>query len=513
MKANEVVFQELLNGKIQYRVPLFQRTYSWKEDNWQQLWDDLLEIYALPEPRSHFIGAVVTLPIPDNPEQPAKYMLIDGQQRLTTLFILLAAIRDLARDRGEHQLADQITEECLINKYAPTPEGYEKLKPTQQDEQPFKAVIAGQDSPVSSNVYLARRFFEDAIRQGSLDGEQISLDKLKLCITSYLNLVSIRLDQGDSPHRIFESLNNTGMALTASDLVRNHIFMRLTSEAEQKQAYSQYWFPMQQQMESDSGNSALTDFFWRFLMKDGELPRYDEVYEGMRAHIDAKAAMSSMIQALEELNRYSGHYMRLWQPSSYEPCTPIRKQLERLNQWEVAVAYPFMLTTMQKRQECVLSDEQVLEVLNMVESYVVRRIVCGVPTNRLRRVFGRMAGQVQESNYVGSCRAYLAENEWPSDSTFHAMFRTARMYSSSRLSRTRLILTSLERSYQHHEPIEITDAITIEHIMPQSLSQDWREELGPEADSVHERLLHTRYRWRIVVACLSNSGSAECLMP
>lgn len=139
MKAGEVVFQGLLDGKIQYRVPLFQRTYSWDEDNWQQLWDDLLEVYEASPRRAHFLGAVVTLPIPDSPERVAKYMLIDGQQRITTLLILLATIRDIARVSGSDPgLADEIDAECLRNGFAKLSEEKVKLRPTDADIPTFE---------------------------------------------------------------------------------------------------------------------------------------------------------------------------------------------------------------------------------------------------------------------------------------------------------------------------------------------------------------------------------------
>lgn len=488
MKAGQVVFRDLLGGNIQYRVPLFQRTYSWGETNWQSLWDDLLEVYALKEPRDHFIGAVVTLPMPDSPEHATKYMLIDGQQRLTTLFILLAVVRDAAEAAGLSRLAAEIQEMSLINKFAARPDEREKLKPTQQDEAPFKAVIDGGPAPSSSRIEQARRFLRDVLAKGDLEGKTLDLERLRQCITAYLSLVSIRLEQDDSPHRIFESLNNKGMALTASDLIRNHIFMRIQFAKEQEQAYNQLWYPMQQRMEYDNGTSALSDFVWRYLMKDGELPRYDEVFEAMRKRIDS--GPSSVMEVLGELNRYAQYYVRLSKPDN-ETVPTIRDQLKRLNQWEVEVAYPYLLTAMAQREKGIVDEAQLLAVLQMIESYVVRRIICGVPTNRLRRVFGRMASLVSDHDYVDSCRQYLLDNEWPEDAMFHQMFQTARIYIGARLSRTRLILTSLESSYAHHEPILMTDQITIEHVMPQTFNDAWRTALGSEANSVHERLLHT----------------------
>lgn len=226
-------------------------------------------------------------------------------------------------------------------------------------------------------------------------------------------------------------------------------------------------------------------------MKDGALPRYDEVYEGMRNLIESEARDKSILQILEQLDQYSGYYLKLRLPDPNEPNRAIRNQLQRLNQWEIDVAYPFMLAAMDKRQAGIITDDALLEVLQQIESYVVRRIVCGIPTNRLRRVFARMSKQIPDDNYVEVCSNYLRENEWPADQDFFEMFQKTQLYIHSRLSRTRLILTSLERSYQHHEPIEVTDQITIEHILPQTLNDAWLQHLGSNAYHIHDKYLHT----------------------
>lgn len=493
MKAGQVVFQQLLNGKIQYRVPLFQRTYSWEEENWQRLWDDILEVYALEQPRNHFMGAVVTLPMQDAPEHTTKFMLIDGQQRLTSLLLLLTVIRAAAVAAGEDELADQILEECLINKFAKRSDERHKMRPTQRDLSPFSDAMEGTSPDSESQIGRAHAFFTAALAKGDLNGQPIDISRLKSCVTDYLDLVSITLEEADSPHRIFESLNNTGMALTASDLVRNHIFMQIKSESELNRAYDTYWFPMQSKMERPEGKSYMSDFFWRYLMKDGDLPRYDEVFEAMKAHVDALVTGEgeSIVKVLEDIKRFAEFYLALVEPAEHETTTELREQLMRLNQWEVEVAYPFLLDAYDRRYQDRISESDLLEVLRMIESYVVRRFVCGIPTNRLRRIFARMARQIPDDGYIAECHSYLLKNEWPSDEGFHQQFQKARIYVPSRLSRTRLILGSLEASYEHHEPVEMGDPITIEHLMPQTLSESWKEQVGQDYAEVHERYLHT----------------------
>ncbi|MDO9445479.1 MAG: DUF262 domain-containing protein, partial [Dehalococcoidia bacterium] len=326
MKAGEVKLQELLNGRIQYRVPLFQRTYSWREENWQRLWDDIVEIYAAATPRRHFIGAIVTQPMEDAPEFASKYMLIDGQQRLTTLFILLASIRDAAKGSSETtSLANELDEEALFNKHVRRDEERAKIRPTQKDRADMNAVLDGKPATQSTLVGQARRFFGEVLSKGDLDGLPFDLFKLKSRVADYLDLVSIKLDASDSAPRIFESLNNTGMALTASDLVRNHIFMSIPNEAAQEAAYEQHWRPMEERLATANGGSALTDFFWRYLMMDGSLPVYDAVFEGIRDRIDRGLNSGrTIIEELAELNDYSGLYAKISNPERFETIAPIK---------------------------------------------------------------------------------------------------------------------------------------------------------------------------------------------
>lgn len=487
MKASEVRFQQLLNGRIQYRVPLFQRTYSWNQDQWEKLWDDILEIYMLDKPRNHFIGAVVTLPIHDAPERAAKFILIDGQQRLTTLLLLLAVIMKKAEQMGLKSLVEQISEECLINKYATVEEERIKVLPTKRDRLPFWTSITMQTPDAATQIGAAWHFFEKAIEDGDLVGKPIDLPKLKARVTDYLDLVSITLDPDDSPHRIFESLNNTGMKLGPSDLIRNYLFMCIPDEHRQQDTYDSAWFPMQEGL-----GDHLDDFFWRYLMKDGALIRWEETYSQMQAVVegDRKLENSQIPDFLCELGVYSSYYRRLIWPDKYEEKAALCEHLSRLNSWEVEVAYPFLLNVFDTLAHGRITEEEVGHILSMLESFVVRRAVCGIPTNRLRYIFANMSPNIDVANHVESSREYLLRNEWPRDAEFRDKFQTFRLY-SGRLARTRLVLGALERSFGHKETVDLNETITIEHIMPQTLNEQWLTMLGERALEIHAQWLHT----------------------
>jgi len=487
MKASEVRFQQLLNGKIQYRVPLFQRTYSWDQTQWGKLWDNILEIYMPDKPRNHFIGAVVTLPIHDAPERASKYLLIDGQQRLTTLLVLLAVIRGRAEQSGLEALAEQINEECLVNKYAAVEEERTKVLPTRRDRVPFACLVASEKPDAATQIGAAWDFFQTAIGDGDLRGEPIDLSRLKTRVTDYLDMVSITLDPDDSPHRIFESLNNTGMRLDAADLIRNYLFMRIRGEGIQQDIYDREWFPMQESL-----GDRMDDFFWRYLMKDGTIIRWEETYSQMQALIeeDRRLNDSEIPDFTRELGVYASHYERLVWPQQHERNGAVCEHLCRLNAWEVEVAYPFLLNVLDALDRGRIDERDVCTILSMIESFVVRRAVCGIPTNRLRYIFANMSPYVDVTDYVGSSHYYLMLNQWPDDEEFRERFQSFRLY-SGRLARTRLVLAALERSFGHKEMVDLDTEITIEHVMPQTLNHQWECMLGERASEVHARWLHT----------------------
>ena len=279
MKAGEVVFEKLLEGnKIQYRVPLFQRTYNWDEDQWDQLWDDLLEIYSMPKPRSHFIGSIVTQQIDSQPEAVKSYMLIDGQQRMTTLLLLLGVIRNRA---GTESPAEEVEKVYLNNQFVKNEDELLKLIPTQRDRDAFRAAMTNQTPPTETQIGKAWNHFQRALDKERGNGNEVDLEKLKSCIVNHLDMVSITLDQEDSPNRIFESLNNTGMRLSVSDLIRNFLLMNIQDVTQQESAYNAYWEPMQARLARRDRDTS-DDFFWRYLMMDGSLPRKDETFNGVR---------------------------------------------------------------------------------------------------------------------------------------------------------------------------------------------------------------------------------------
>ncbi len=488
MEAAEARVQKILEGSKQFLVPHYQRPYSWQEKQWATLWSDVLELVADPESQPHFLGSVVTSPARSVPEGVEKRLLIDGQQRLTTLLVLLTLLRDRSRDAGLTRLAARI-QDLITNPHEDGNERF-KLLPTQgedpgeSDRETFVRLV--ESVPISSDTGIAAAyaFFDKKLRRDDAP----DLEVLFRTLTMRLTLVSIILGDHDNPHRIFESLNGKGRPLSQADLIRNYFFMRI-HEREHERAYKDHWRPMQRRV----GEEALTDFVRHYLMRSGQLVRETDVYAELKSRIDAERPFEPA-RHLKDLARFAEFYALLLRPEGM-PVVRIQERLARLNRLEVTVAYPFLLSVLADRAEGRLSDEQTVAVLDAVEGYVIRRFVCGVPTHGLNKVFPPLHATALRAggDFVGAVKATLAASprNYPRDAAFRERLKTARLYGGGeRRDKTRLILDRLEAAHGHKEAVS-GDALTMEHVMPQELTDAWREQLGPDAEETHEDLLHT----------------------
>jgi uncharacterized protein with ParB-like and HNH nuclease domain len=220
MNANEAKLQPILEGTKQYVVPLFQRPYSWEKEQWGRLWEDLKELCEESNPRTHFMGSIVTMPTTSVPEGVTKYLLIDGQQRLTTIFIILSLLRDRAIQNGNKNLADEIHNTLLVNTYKKEGD-YFKLLPTQNDRNYFQNLIKNSIFDEPNSIQNAYKFFDRKLRQSNIPEEV-----LKKVVTNHLSVISILLDLNDNPYLVFESLNAKGKPLSQADLIRNYLALR-----------------------------------------------------------------------------------------------------------------------------------------------------------------------------------------------------------------------------------------------------------------------------------------------
>lgn len=496
MKATGTRFCNLLQGQQHFVVPLFQRLYTWREENWRTLLDDVLEVYEEGGPEeSHFVGSIVTKSLGATPTGVAPFLVIDGQQRLTTFTLLLAALRDVAKESGDSELAEKIDKLYLTNQFARGEHRY-KLLPTQANRAAYGAVIDGSDAePVSSPSgakdkdptlpLLAYRYFLKRLREERIGGNLIDPTRLEQVLVGGLEVVSITLEDSDNEYRIFESLNGTGEPLTQADLIRNYFFMRLP-HAQHEDLYREIWMPMEESLDG-----SLDLFFRHAYASSGQFVRESDVYRAWKARLDPVPA-HELGEHLRRLGAEAKNYKRLLSPED-EPDPRVSRGLSRLNRWGGQTTYPFLLNVYRLYETEGGSVEEFAEVLVVIESFLVRRFFARVYTGQLNRLFMRLYQQLPEGvSLAEGTKAILSEpsRRWPGDEDFREAVLRLPLYTDGRPEQRRLVLETLEADYGFKERVDLS-SLTIEHVMPQTLSKEWLAALGEGAEERHQRTIHT----------------------
>ncbi|MDR2117380.1 MAG: DUF262 domain-containing HNH endonuclease family protein [Planctomycetaceae bacterium] len=484
---HELNIQGLFTRKIQYVIPLFQRTYDWNNENWEKLWDDITDLYNHESPQLHFLGVTVVQPLDPPTVNVPRVLLIDGQQRLTTLSILLAVLRNKAKLTLQNDLADEINS-LLIDRHERN-DKHLKIVPTKQDQICFKNLIKpdySNNDPTqnNNNLHNAYRFFERKISKSRIDPQ-----KLKQIITLYLYIVEITLLENEDPYRIFESLNATGKALTPADLVRNFFFMNIPN-SEHDQYYENYWQPMQ-----DSLKEHLTTFIRFFLMKDGIAVKESNVYSETKSNIGTDT--TTVKNKLIELSQFAKYYEKITDPNK-EPDTQIKKYLHRLKKLGYTATHPFLLNIYHRYEQNNLCKDDFITILKRVECFLVRRLVCCVPSNQLNKIFCKLYNTVcqtfaeyPQSGFIHAVCAALYDKDYPNDTIFKKHFASLKLTKNPKNNVRKLILETLEDSYNHKEEINFDNPqITIEHVMPQTPSSEWQTELGTNWETIHRKYLN-----------------------
>jgi len=487
MKADEKDIESIIEGKKQYVVPLFQRAYVWKNKHWETLWDDLLELASSNElNENHFFGSFVTMPLEGN-NRVNQFLLIDGQQRLTTIFVLLAIIRNEAEAKTEastQELANEIKHQYLLNS------SYSgnsiKLRPTklQGDEACFEQIIRGEECTIDNRIKDAFSFFSKLVSKTT-----VAIDILTRVITRKLKVVHLELDKGDDPYKIFESLNAKGEELSQADLIRNYFFMRIDEELVQEH-YDAYWQPIQQKLGDN-----LSEYMRHYSMKDSAMVKKNEVYFTLKKRHDKLKTSDEVVNSLKDLAKFASYYEKLLDPDR-ETNEEIRERIFRLNQIEITVAYPFVLNLYADYEKPQgISEYKFTEILDLLENFLVRRFICKVPTRGLNYVFSYLYGKVsQYGNLVEGVKGELSKQKYPANSQFVDAFKTLQLYnkkSSETLKKAKFLLGRLD-SFKNKEPVNVSHSdITIEHVMPQKLTPEWEKMLGDNWQTIHKTLCNT----------------------
>ncbi|MFI5802217.1 DUF262 domain-containing protein [Streptomyces sp. NPDC051561] len=503
MQAREITFSKLVQGEMQLQVPLYQRTYSWEKEQLQQLWDDVGE---LVEDRlegrpaaAHFLGSVVLAP-----EKPAvgglqRWIVVDGQQRLTTLMLAFIALRDRHRERGAKKKADRIHDLMLVNSYQDGI-GHYRLLPTQADRDAFTACIDSLPKAGGpGNVGAAYRFFLGALTEGEEEGGEAWVDAVETALGSLLSIVAITADEGDNVYRIFESINNTGVGLSQSDLLRNYLFMYLPNRGEW--IYRNLWLPMQELL----GPARLELLVWLDLVVGGNSrAKQSEIYRDQKKRLEPLSGDEEALkQEIAKLAGRAERLMRILEPGT-ETHPELREILERLSRWSGQTHYPLALYLLDRLDAGRITAPEAAQALAYAESYMVRRLLAGLSTTGNNRVFMELPKELEkEESPAQAVRRLLSRNKsgprfWPGDDDIRRAIRERPFYKSGRSVQRFQVLRRLEESYGASEPVDFAKArLTIEHVLPQQPAQQWYDLLAEEAGDgespveIHSSLVHT----------------------
>lgn len=498
LQAGETTLNKLLNTSRQFIVPIFQRNYSWQKSQYEQLWFDILRASKFKEKQNHFIGSIVYIDMGTPAGRPQQLLLIDGQQRLTTISILLCAIKDYVQKFNlETKLINlaKIKNQFLYNSDEIDEDRYKLLLNVQDKETYIKLIdntIFTVNKP-ATNIIKCYEFFyeriEDFIKQyGQIDEIYAGIFKL--------SLVSISLDKdSDNPQMIFESMNSTGKDLSQTDLLRNYLLMDLTPE-KQTRLYKTYWKPMEELFGEDIYKNDLNkfDYFIRDFLTlksdTGYICKINNVYENFkRYYLDNNCEKFAV---LKDLFTYAKYYacIDLLQENDDE----LKLYWQEFKKLDSHVVYPFLLKLYDDYNRKILIKEDFKKILQVVISYLWRRAICEIPTNSLSKTFATLYQAVDKEDYVNSIiKAFVFKSSYkrfPSDYEVREKLQTKDIYHF----RLRKYLLEALENYYHKEPIDLNTAnYTIEHIMPQNIEHNlsWQQMLGEDWQEVHSLYLHT----------------------
>ncbi|MFJ8861278.1 DUF262 domain-containing protein [Streptomyces sp. NPDC102451] len=502
MRAQEITFLNLIQGEKQFQVPLYQRTYSWGKDQLERLWEDIGELVeqlrAGETAAPHFLGSVVLAPGQIQAGGVQKWLVVDGQQRLTTLMLAFTALRDQLRDSGDTRGAERVHRQILVNEYQEALDHY-RLLPTQADRQAFTACVgSAPQAGGGGNIGFAYRFFLGALAEGQETAAHPKdwLGAVESVLKGLLSIVEITAESGDNVYRIFESINNTGVGLSQSDLLRNYVFMLLPQRGER--VYRELWLPMQQSL----GPKNLELLVWLDLVVRGHnKTKQSEIYREQQKRLQPLAGDEEALQReIAQLSERAQRFLRIVEPAR-EPSAPLRASLERLAAWGGTTHYPLALHLMGLVDAGTRSPEDAAEALLYVESYLARRLICQTPTAGINRIFMEAPKDLETDRPAAEAvRRFLSgkRRRWPSDEELRSAIRGKPFYWAGRPPQRSFILRRLEESYSPTEPVDFAKAsLSVEHILPQKPAQAWFDLLSDETEDgqssqeLHDSLVHT----------------------
>ncbi len=486
MKADAIKLLDFIgkSQEKQFVIPIYQRVYSWEKEHCKQLWDDIIKTGGNDQIEGHFIGPIVFVHDGIYTTNHNELLIIDGQQRLTTITLLFIALRNYLND--EDEFLEKFSHQKIRNRYL--------INSDEKGDKKFKLILSESDrdtllslidkdrrKPSEPSLKIMENFklFEEWIRKNTDKLETIfkGLDKLMV--------VEISLERGkDNPQLIFESMNSTGKDLTQTDLIRNYILMGLEPE-KQKIFYKKYWRAME---EAFKQNETLFNQFVRHYLtiKTREIPNINKVYEAFKRYQQERGIETEVL--LQDLQKYCGFFCQI--VFKKEDDKGLNKALSFLVDLEMDVIYPLLLELYSDYIDGVLSQQDFIPIIYLIESYICRRAVCGLGTNSLNKVFPSFTKRIQKDEYFKSLKVHFVclteKQRFPNNDEFKNLFITIDFY---HFQKNKYFLERLE-NFDTEEPVN-TKECTIEHIMPQTLTEEWKRDLGGNFQAIHDKYLHT----------------------
>lgn len=497
MDVQETTIRQLLEGSKQYIVPLYQRPYAWGSRQRTRLWRDVVALESTRRGNpsaTHFMGSLVLSSGRIGPTG-VEFLVVDGQQRLTTLSILLCALRDHLRDHRpeDPMLAASIHEQFVADRYK-SGDARLKVLPSRVDRRPYCAVVDdAPDDGDDSAVLGAYRDFRESLARSDDLADPLRIERIRDAVLGGLAFVSITAKGDDNVYRIFESINNTGVQLTQGDLVRNHVFMRLGAAG--AATYASWWLPMQERLSTED----LELLFWLDAVATNASVRQSEIH----AFQQARLAELDDHQVVEEVVRFSrlSELLALIRDPTREADIDVRDQLQRLGEWGSTTTVPITLRLLARRASGATTSAEVAAALATIESFLVRRALAGRTGESASRALLQACTDLGDDrrgpdDEVVRDTLSASRRHFVDDTRVAEAVLTEPFYLRGRRPQQKTILGWIERSLRPKEATDLATA-TIEHVLPQRLTPEWRAALatglrpGESVDEVHERLVHT----------------------
>lgn len=486
MDARKANIYKFLSGDKQYIIPVYQRIYSWEIEECKRLWFDIVDMQKKNK-NGHFVGSIVSITENDSPSDMSKFTIIDGQQRITTLMLLLLALRDYAFIHREEK---SINWKKINNSFLKNPDEDDdsqyKLLLTETDKDILISLIEKRpiDENLNSRLISNYNYFFSNIKNMDLSLQDIyeAIGKLQI--------VNINLDRtSDEPQVIFESLNSTGKELSKSDLIRNFVLMGLDNK-QQKDIYKNIWRPMEQLFRYEKQTLLMDRFFRDYLtMKLARIPKLDKIYEEFKMYTN-NCEFSTLEDLCKDLYMYARYYTNMiFEQGTNKNLINLYKEIKYL---KMEVAFPFLLKIHYDFERNLINEDELVSIIKLCISYVFRRNICDIPTNSLNKTFATLKNEINVDDYINSIKAFFILKDdykiFPNDEKFSSALKVKDIY---HMRIRNYILSSLE-NFNNKAPINIEN-YTIEHIMPQTknLSNVWKKELGKNYETVQKKYLHT----------------------